>query len=61
MVPTRVETVDGWVTVTGGSFHGCGVRTDRSLWCWGSNYSGALGVGSHEPISRLPVQVKIPG
>jgi alpha-tubulin suppressor-like RCC1 family protein len=26
-------------------FHGCGVRRDTSLWCWGFNTSGELGLG----------------
>jgi len=28
-----------------GSFHGCGVRNDGHVVCWGANYSGQLGVG----------------
>jgi alpha-tubulin suppressor-like RCC1 family protein len=25
--------------------HACALKTDRSLWCWGSNISGQLGLG----------------
>src|SRR4051812_32035157 len=30
--------------VSGGGAHGCGIRTDDRLYCWGSNASGQLGV-----------------
>ena len=32
----------GW---SAGGYHTCGVRTDRSLWCWGDNDVGQLGLG----------------
>ena len=44
-VPTRVGTDTDWVRVTAGWTHTCGVRTDRSLWCWGNNGNGQLGLG----------------
>ena len=34
-----------WRNVSGGAYHTCGVRTDRSLWCWGTNNTRAAGVG----------------
>jgi alpha-tubulin suppressor-like RCC1 family protein len=37
---TRVQKVDG------GNDHTCALRTDRTLWCWGSNGNGQLGRGS---------------
>jgi alpha-tubulin suppressor-like RCC1 family protein len=43
--PTRVGT-DAWDTLSSGQFHICGVRTDRSLWCWGSGAYGELANGS---------------
>lgn len=43
---TRVSTDGGaWRVVTGGSRHSCGIREDGSLWCWGVNVHGQLGVG----------------
>ena len=34
-----------WTQVTVGADHGCGVQAAGTLWCWGSNVSGQLGVG----------------
>jgi alpha-tubulin suppressor-like RCC1 family protein len=36
-----------WHSLDYGADHMCGVReSDRTLWCWGTNYSGALGNGA---------------
>ena len=34
-----------WAAVTAGEDHTCAVKTDHSLWCWGYNSSGQLGIG----------------
>jgi alpha-tubulin suppressor-like RCC1 family protein len=34
----------------------CGLAPDRAMWCWGSNYAGALGLGDVMPRSS-PVRV----
>jgi alpha-tubulin suppressor-like RCC1 family protein len=48
-----------WREVSAGGNHTCGVRFDESLWCWGSNSHGQLGVGDLTARSR-PAQV-LPG
>jgi len=46
---TRVDTGDG---------HTCAIKTDRTLWCWGRNVSGQLGLGPGAPIQvRAPARV----
>ena len=34
-----------WAKIATGAHHTCAVRTDRSLWCWGWNANGQLGLG----------------
>ncbi|WP_418058370.1 putative Ig domain-containing protein [Pimelobacter simplex] len=45
--PTQVGTSSDWVDVSAGGAaqwaHVCGIRANRSLWCWGSNIDGELG------------------
>lgn len=36
--------------------HACGIRNDNTLWCWGSNGAGQLGVGSTTNLS-LPTKL----
>lgn len=35
-----------WSAVTAGLRHTCGIRADKTLYCWGYNVNGQLGVGS---------------
>jgi alpha-tubulin suppressor-like RCC1 family protein len=46
----------GWVTVTAGEAHTCATRTGGTLWCWGANAAGQLGVGNYTD-QDLPRQV----
>ena len=45
-----------WIGVTAGQNHTCGLQADQSLWCWGSNGDGQLGIGSNVP-SSVPTAV----
>ena len=46
--------------ITSGAFHTCAMLEDRTLWCWGANRNGQLGVG--DLVDRLrPAQVRFGG
>jgi alpha-tubulin suppressor-like RCC1 family protein len=48
----------GALQVSSGGFHTCVVKQDNSLWCWGSNIYGQLGIASlTNKSSEQPVQV----
>ena len=34
-----------WERVAAGGVHTCGLRVDGTLWCWGRNVAGVLGLG----------------
>ena len=49
--PTR------WTAVAAGELHTCGIRVDQTLWCWGRNDLGELGLGTDELELDVPAQV----
>jgi alpha-tubulin suppressor-like RCC1 family protein len=54
--PTRVE-VDapaGFRLLSLGENHACAIRADRTLWCWGRNVEGQIGIGktSEAPMEK---------
>ncbi|MBI4538217.1 MAG: hypothetical protein HY704_01735 [Gemmatimonadetes bacterium] len=52
--PTEPLYVVEFRTVAAGAFHSCGVTVNRAAFCWGSNSSGQLGIGSDRRLARRP-------
>jgi alpha-tubulin suppressor-like RCC1 family protein len=44
--------------LTGNGNTSYGIKTDGTLWAWGSNSSGALGTGGDSTYSSSPIQIK---
>ena len=44
-----------------GDAHSCALKTDGTLWCWGANGDGQLGIGTTVTPNPLPVQVALLG
>jgi len=42
--PTRVGSANDWVVIAAGRCHSLGIRKDGSLWAWGFNSVGQLGL-----------------
>jgi alpha-tubulin suppressor-like RCC1 family protein len=54
--PLRIGTLTGWSQLSAGGNSSFSIRTDGTLWGWGNNASGQLGLGN--VVSRSsPVQV----
>ncbi len=54
--PQQIGQDTDWVDVTTGYYHTCGVKADGTLWCWGNNNNGQLGLGDNSNYSS-PQQV----
>jgi hypothetical protein len=55
----RMSPGPRWAGLATGANHTCGTRADGTLWCWGSNQYGELGLGNHVSQDR-PRQVTTP-
>ena len=55
--PVRVGTATNWASVSVGATHTVAVRTDGSLWAWGTNWRGELGIGTSGDGTNTPVRV----
>lgn len=53
--PTQITQDNNWAVIATGSIHTMGVRTDGTLWGWGSNAEGQLGDGNGDALA--PVQI----
>lgn len=57
VVPVAVTGTGPWKTaISGIGSHNCAIKVDNSLWCWGNNGNGQVGIGSTVQ-QNVPVQV----
>jgi len=57
--PVKVISGEGdetWKKVFREEYYNCGIKSDDSLWCWGKNYYGELGLGSMDD-SNVPNKI----
>ncbi len=55
--PTQVGSDNDWAAIFAGAHHSCAMRTDDTLWCWGKNEDGQLGLNDTENRNE-PTQVE---
>jgi len=57
LTPQKVAGVRGRTSVTVGSAHACGLRSDATVWCWGNNAEGQIGDGTMpDTLDSTPAQ-----
>ncbi len=57
-IPLPISAGGGnlWTDVATGNGHTCGIKDDATLWCWGNNAIGQLGVGNTSHLAT-PTQI----
>jgi alpha-tubulin suppressor-like RCC1 family protein len=55
--PEKIGTSTDWVSISAGLYHTVAIKSGGTLWAWGSNYYGQLGVDSSREGRYSPVQI----
>jgi alpha-tubulin suppressor-like RCC1 family protein len=55
--PVQMGSDTAWSVLAVGREHSCGIKTDSTLWCWGGNANGELGLSAADVASHGPTQV----
>ncbi|MHB9149939.1 MAG: RCC1 domain-containing protein [Thermoleophilia bacterium] len=55
--PLQVPGLGDVIAVSAGRWHSLALRSDGTVWAWGYNWNGELGVGTLDSVVRAPVQV----
>lgn len=50
--PTQVGTLTNWASASGGAYHVIATKTDGTMWSWGANNFGALGLNISYLLKR---------
>lgn len=56
LTPTQVGSDNDWVAVACGGWFSMGIKSDGTLWTWGSNVFGQLGNGTVDDLD-VPTQI----
>lgn len=56
LVPIHIDGLDKVIAITAGGAHNLALKSDGTLWAWGYNYCGQLGIGVTGSRS-FPIQV----
>ncbi|MFP4624826.1 MAG: Ig-like domain-containing protein, partial [Gemmatimonadota bacterium] len=58
--PLTITDPSAWLTISAAEQHSCGITTAGSLYCWGGNSSGQIGIGTSDSDEYPPTPVGLP-
>lgn len=57
-IPTQIEPESNWQNISAGDSHSLAIKSDGSLWTWGDNGWGNLGLGTNSvQVINVPTQI----
>ena len=56
--PVQVDYLTNIIDISAGAYHSAAVRADGTVWTWGANETGQLGIGTVSRFVGSPVQVR---
>ncbi|QDS32558.1 RCC1 repeat- and reductase domain-containing protein [Brevibacillus brevis] len=56
--PIQVETLSDISAISSGSYHTMALKSDGTVWTWGKNSTGQIGVSKDVQMTGVPVQVE---
>ena len=59
-VPTQLGVATDWDKIAAGQYHALAIKNNGTLWGWGDNSAGSIGIGNTTPVSN-PIQIGIDG
>lgn len=54
--PVLIDNQNNWTEVVAGQYHSIGIKSNGTMWVWGDNYYGQLGIGSTVDVPT-PTQI----
>ncbi|HEX7773742.1 MAG TPA: chitobiase/beta-hexosaminidase C-terminal domain-containing protein, partial [Pyrinomonadaceae bacterium] len=58
--PVQVPTLSGITAISAGTSHLMALKSDGTVWIWGQNSRGELGIGTQD-FNAYPLPLKVPG
>ncbi|MBF0450629.1 MAG: DUF5011 domain-containing protein [Candidatus Magnetomorum sp.] len=55
--PSGIGALTDVVAISAGGYHTLALQSDGSVWAWGNNAEGQLGIGSDVAYKKLPAQI----
>ena len=49
--PKQIGTAANWTAIDAGKLHSVGLQSDNTLWTWGRNTEGQLGLGNTTSVN----------
>lgn len=57
LTPKQIGTESNWSKISAGNAHNLAIKTDGTLWAWGRNSDGQIGMGSNASSFNTPQQI----